>query len=142
MGVQRETFDGVGMAAKTFVCGTQSIRDARQFVHDLLDGTGFDATAATLLTSELATNVVQYARTDFDVVVTISDGVARVEIHDGLTVSDRFRDLVNNPPREVAVSSLRGRGLLLMRATAARFGLIDKGPTGKAIWFETAQPPT
>lgn len=129
------------MASRTLVGETQSIGAARRFVHDFLDATGLDPFAATLLTSELATNVVEHACTDFDVVVTINDTVVRVEIHDGLAVSEAFRDLINNPPTEVEVTSPRGRGLLLLGTTAARFGLTDKGPSGKAIWFEIERNP-
>lgn len=129
------------MASRTFLGETRSIRAARQFVHEIVDGTGIDPLAATLLTSELATNVVKHACTDFDVVVTINDAVVRVEIHDGIAVSEAFRDVINNPPTEVKGTAPGGRGLLLLGATSTRFGLPDKGPEGKAIWFEIQRTP-
>ena len=128
------------MTSQTFVGEQVSVRAARRFVNDHLARHGIDASVATLLTSELASNVVQHACTDFDITVTVDKDIVRVEIHDGIAVSEAFRDLIDNPPLAVEATSVRGRGLLLVGATATRFGLTDKGPRGKALWFEIARP--
>lgn len=129
------------MASRTFVSEAHSVAAARRFVHDLLERAGADDFPAVLLTSELAANVVEHACTDFDIVVTIDDTVVRVEIHDGVAVTEAFRDLIANPPFAVEATSLRGRGLLFLGSSATRFGLIDNGPDGKAIWFEIDRQP-
>jgi anti-sigma regulatory factor (Ser/Thr protein kinase) len=118
-----------------------SVRAARRFVHDVLAEAGADSFTATLLTSELASNAVEHATTDFDVVVTIDDATVRVEIHDGAAISETFRELVRSPPSKVAGSSPRGRGLQLVATLAVRFGFLDKGAEGKAIWFELKRQP-
>ena len=129
------------MALRRFVNDVSNVSAARRFVHDVLDDFGIDPDDATLLTSELASNVVQHACTDFDVVVTINDTTVRIEIHDGVAVTAAFRDLITNPPTEVDVISPDGRGLLLLGSSGIPFGLTDKGHDGKAIWFEIERQP-
>lgn len=124
------------MAGMTFGGEVASVRAARHFVRDLLDDAGIEPSTAMLLTSELTSNVVEHACTHFDVIVTINPTAVRIEIHDGLAVTEAFRDLVTNPPAMVAATAPQGRGLHLVGSSAARFGLNDKGPAGKAIWFE------
>lgn len=121
------TFDGKSLA---------SVRSARQFVQGKLDAAGLPWFPAVLLTSELASNVVFHACTDFDVVITIDDLVTRIELHDGLAVTEAFKDLVGRSPSSVEVTTVDGRGLLLVGSMATQFGLIDKGSAGKAMWFE------
>ena len=128
------------MTAQTFSGEQASIRQARRFVHEQLLAAGQHSAAETahLLTSELATNVVNHACTSFEVVVDITPSLIRVEIHDGQAVTEAFRDLIANPPRSVEPTQVGGRGLLLVASRAVRFGLHDKGVEGKAIWFELA----
>lgn len=132
----RRDRDQPNVTSQTFRNDAQSVRAARRFVHDLLDEVGIDPETATLLTSELASNVVQHACTDFDLVVTIDDTTVHIEIHDGIAISEAFRDLITNPPTEVNVTSANGRGILLLGSSQVRFGLTDKGHGGKAVWFD------
>jgi anti-sigma regulatory factor (Ser/Thr protein kinase) len=121
---------------QTFAAEPHMVAGARRFVRDALVANGLDTDVVTLLTSELASNVVQHASTQFEVVFDVRPPLVRVEIHDGAAVTQAFRDLVQNPPSDVDVEAAGGRGLLLLGSTTAAFGLIDKGPDGKAIWFE------
>ena len=130
------------MTLLKFANDVSSVSAARRFVRDALDDAGFDADDATLLISELASNVVQHAGTDFDVVVMVIEATVRVEIHDGLAVSEAFRDLISQPPVPVDVSSPSGRGLFLLKSCGAKFGFTDKGHEGKAIWFEIERRPS
>jgi anti-sigma regulatory factor (Ser/Thr protein kinase) len=121
----------------TFVGEATSVRAAREEVADALRVAGVESSGwALLLTSELVANAVEHAGTDFDVVVEIDDEVVRVEIHDGVAVAEALRDFIESPPVKADPTSPRGRGLFLIRSTAVRFGLVDKGADGKAIWFE------
>ncbi|MBI5087751.1 MAG: ATP-binding protein [Actinobacteria bacterium] len=125
------------MSSRTFIGEPSCVGLARRFVRETLEAAGQSAAcdAALLLTSELATNVVRHAGTSFEIVVEVDDTV-RVEIHDGLAVTQAFRDLVEHPPAEVEPTAVGGRGIMLVDKTALRFGLRDKGAGGKAVWFE------
>jgi len=121
----------------TYVAEATSVRAARQQVADALQAAHVESSGmAVLLTSELVSNAVEHAGTDFDVVVAVDDQVVRVEIHDGAAVSEALRDLIASPPVNADPSAPRGRGLFMVGSTAVRFGLIDKGEDGKAVWFE------
>lgn len=132
------------MASERFTGDVESIRKARQFVRSqLVDvcAQSSDVDDAILITSELASNVVTHALTDFELVVLTTDAAIRIEIHDGVAVSEAFHDLITNPPVTIDVTAVGGRGLILLSSTAHRFGLIDNGASGKAIWFEIDRRP-
>ncbi len=82
-----------------------------------------------LLTTELVTNAIVHARTDFALRVTTSQERLRVE------VSDSSQD----PARLVPIHGLEdhGRGLHLVDALSASWG-VDWRDEGKAVWFELA----
>jgi anti-sigma regulatory factor (Ser/Thr protein kinase) len=126
------------LSSRTFVGELSCIALARLFVRQTLEAESQSEACdlAVLLTSELATNVVRHAGTSFEVVVSASHEVIRVEIHDGAAVTEAFCDFVEHPPLSVEATSIGGRGIMLMSRTALRFGLLDRGPEGKAVWFE------
>lgn len=72
--------------------------------------------------------------------VEFVDPHVRVEIHDGDAVDDMLRDLISDLTDDPMVNSdplaRQGRCLMMVGKTAVRFGLIDKGVDGKAVWFE------
>jgi anti-sigma regulatory factor (Ser/Thr protein kinase) len=114
-----------------------SVALARDFVRSVLaDRPSDEAFFVELLTSELVSNVVRHAETQFTVVVALESCV-RIEVHDGVAATDAFRELVNNPP-EFTAASPGGRGLPLVREVAARFGLQEEPGkwNGKIVWFE------
>ena len=113
-----------------------SVRVARVFVSREMGTAGVSSTLALLLTSELASNVVQHARTGFDLVVDATPERVRVEIHDGVAVTVALRELVERHPGLPAVNAVNGRGLMLLTSSAAACGVIDKSAQGKAVWFE------
>jgi hypothetical protein len=104
---------------------------AREMAH-----AGVSSTLALLLTSELASNVVQHARTTFELVVDATAARIRVEIHDGLRVTAALRELIERHPGLPAVHVVNGRGLLLLTSSANACGVFGKGEPGKAGWFE------
>lgn len=124
-----------------FAGETRSVAFARREVAKFFQAAGVQSSGlAELLTSELVTNAVEYAGTDFDLVLKFDDPQVRVEIHDGAAVDDVLRDLIRDLSHDPMVNfdplARRGRGLMMVGQTAVRFGLIDKGADGKAIWFE------
>lgn len=92
------------------------MREARAFVRDVVRRSGREdlVDAATLLISELATNVVQHARTTFAVVVDrLNEGV-RFDVLD---------DAAEQPAvREHDLSAPSGRGLVLLSSMADAWG--------------------
>lgn len=126
-----------GTTTRVFPPVTHSTGGARSFVAEHLERRAPDADVflAVLLTSEIVANVVEHARTSCRVVVTVSDGTVRVEVHDGAAVTEAFRVLFAGLPGVVAPDARNGRGLMIMRRSASRYGL-EPTRTGKMIWFE------
>jgi anti-sigma regulatory factor (Ser/Thr protein kinase) len=109
-----------------------SVPVARQFVADSLAALepGVGETAA-LLVSELATNAVVHASSDFAVTVVYptSSGRVRVEVVDGVP----GQPMPLRPPP----TAPHGRGLLLVSSLAQEWGVEGAGRgAGKTIWFE------
>lgn len=120
------TVVGVSTSAR-LPCEPESVGRARHFVVDELRHHGVDRWPAELLVSELVTNVICHAGTEFEVEVHV-DGVVRVTITDESPV----------PPRPVTASdelAEGGRGLQLVDALAQRWG-VDTSAGGKLVWFE------
>ncbi|MFF3253880.1 ATP-binding protein [Actinacidiphila glaucinigra] len=90
---------------------------------------------AVLITSELVTNAIRHCDTRHLVHVHVSDDGAQLL----LEVSDPSRQ----HPRPVIASSdaESGRGLMLVRAAAADFGVRDRDPVGKTVWATIARQP-
>ena len=85
---------------------------------------------ATLLTSELATNVVLHARTGFRLSIVL-DGDLTIEVWDGSTTEP--------VSGEMDPSAERGRGLQVIQALADRWGTRPDGE-GKTVWFALNLP--
>jgi anti-sigma regulatory factor (Ser/Thr protein kinase) len=99
---------------------------ARDFVRAALRGRpGELVEAAELMTSELATNCVRHACTDFE--LTVSSGhEVRVELRDSGGGTPRPR---SPKPRELA-----GRGLRIVEAMSDSWGVV-RGAESKVVWF-------
>ena len=86
-----------------------------------------------LLASELASNVVRHADSDFTVIVRYDGEVVRVEVGDG----SRALPLLRSPD----LDDVAGRGLVLVEALASAWG-VTHTVEGKRVWFEVpADPP-
>ncbi|MFF2958109.1 ATP-binding protein [Streptomyces sp. NPDC057963] len=111
----------------------ESVRPARRYVReaavhqepsvpeDALD-------TLELLASELVTNAVRYGQEPGDslkVTVDASPGRCRVEVHDTRRRQPRARPVSNE--------RARGRGLHLVQALAAQWGVAER-PFGKVVW--------
>lgn len=115
-------------AAQRWRNDPRHVRDARAFVarqlleHDLAD---LDD-VVRLVVSELATNAVRHAATDFDVTVAHADGVLTVSVWDGSPVVP-----VAALPRRPLSSD--GRGLHMVATLSDAWGVTSQGP-GKRVW--------
>lgn len=89
--------------------------------HDLDD--------AALLVTELVANVVDHVQGEASLTLefAVSDDWLRISVADGSSVLPVVRELNSENPR--------GRGLLLVRTVADRWGCEDH-EGGKRVWFE------
>jgi hypothetical protein len=119
----------VAETAATFAGDRASPAHARRFVDATLGSwqRGEFAERASLLVSELVTNAVLHAGTPLDVVLRLGADRLRVEVRDG---SPRLPER-----KHYATTASTGRGLLLVEALAAAWGVEEAGG-GKVVWFE------
>jgi len=114
-------------ATATFAGTPEAVRDARRFVLEVLAPVDDDvADDAALLTSELATNAVIHAQTDFEVTIRRAPDGVRVEVRDGSRVTARRS--------RYSATSGTGRGLGMVEDVAEAWG-VDEAEDGKAVWF-------
>ena len=82
---------------------------------------------AALIVTELATNAVVHARSEFTVAIASSGGAVRIEVRDGSTHAPTTR--VPSP------SMTGGRGLSIVDALASAWGVLRAGD-GKVVWVQ------
>lgn len=119
-------------ASRTFSPEPSEVFSARHFVAWALESWGIECEDLPLLVSELATNAVLHARSDFEVTVIHSDRRIRVEVFDQNT---RLPSFAVAPP-----DAYSGRGLMLLRELASAWGVESHSDSGKTIWFELIVP--
>jgi anti-sigma regulatory factor (Ser/Thr protein kinase) len=100
----------------------EAVRAARRFVEEALPGT-VDQADIVLIVSELASNVVRHAKTNFTVDLT-SDEHVRIEVSDGSSIIPAVEELAENK-----------FGLRLIEEVTDRWG-IESTDTGKTVWVE------
>lgn len=119
-----------GTAVLTLPPELRSIRTARRFVGERCRAAGLSPERCDdvlLLTSELVTNAVLHGRSEVGLEVEEFGAVVRVTVFDE---NSRHPAAVAEDP-----DALDGRGLALVEALAARWGVQDR-PLGKVVWFE------
>jgi anti-sigma regulatory factor (Ser/Thr protein kinase) len=107
----------------------RSVREARRAVQRHLasaDAKLLDA--LTLMTSELVTNAVRFARSPVELCLRRSGRSVRVEVWDD--------DPRLPQPREVDMDASSGRGLTIIGALANAWGTETGRGGGKRVWFE------
>jgi anti-sigma regulatory factor (Ser/Thr protein kinase) len=114
------------------------VRGARRFVDEALHQLTPDlCETAALLVSELATNAVLHATSQFDVTVVYParSGRVRIEVADNdPTPPTLLRSQSTDP---------HGRGLLLVAALSAAWGVQRvRRRVGKTVWFELSPTPS
>jgi anti-sigma regulatory factor (Ser/Thr protein kinase) len=115
---------------KSFPCRPEAVAAAREHVRNVLHDRSIEIVdAAELLTSELATNCVRHAGTDFELVIH-AVGEVRIEVRD----TGPGRPTVLSPtPRDMT-----GRGLRIVEAVSDSWGVVPTA-RGKAVWFTLQQ---
>jgi anti-sigma regulatory factor (Ser/Thr protein kinase) len=105
---------------------------ARRFTREALSGLASQLIEqATLVVSELASNAIRHAHSDFTVTIDASVDEVRIE------VSDDNGDLpVRGTPDLTAPA---GRGLFIVEALSRQWG-VTTTPGGKAVWAVLSIP--
>lgn len=117
------------VTARVFTGDAGQVREARRFLAGALDGCPA-ADDALLCVSELATNAVLHSRSGwpggrFTVCARLREGSLRVAVADE-----------GGPWRQRREGDGQsGRGLLIVRELASRWGREEAGP-GRTVWFE------
>jgi anti-sigma regulatory factor (Ser/Thr protein kinase) len=119
-------------AWRAFAPDPGEVFSARHFVASVLDSWGFEMEDLSLLVSELATNAVLHARSDFEVTIIRLPRCVRVEVFDQNTRLPSFA--------AAPTDAYSGRGLMLLRGLSANWGVESHSDIGKTIWFELALP--
>ncbi|MDQ1695320.1 MAG: hypothetical protein QOJ03_673 [Frankiaceae bacterium] len=109
----------------------QSVGRARRLLRESLATWGLDNLefAASQALTELATNAVIHARTDFDVLLEWTDGALHVGVED--------RSARMPVQRSYAIDAATGRGLRLVNRLCRSWG-VERTDAGKRVWFEIA----
>jgi anti-sigma regulatory factor (Ser/Thr protein kinase) len=104
---------------------------ARRFVADVLrqQGIGGVTGDCMLLTSELVTNALLYARSAVDLKVVFGPGLVRVAVGDESPLPP--------VPRSAGAEAESGRGLALVDAISSAWG-VEAAGRGKQVWFEVS----
>jgi anti-sigma regulatory factor (Ser/Thr protein kinase) len=114
-----------------FRCHPEAVTAVRGFVRSSLgEQSPRLIEAAELMASELATNCVRHAQTDFELTVEV-EGEIRVAVRD----VNRGRPTVRSP----ALADPSGRGLRIVQALSDAWG-VTPSPEGKTVWFALYVP--
>lgn len=111
---------------RKFSARPESLSDVRDFVASALSDSEVDARDVAILTSEVATNAILHANTDFRVRVQVGEEAVRVEV-------------INDAPELLLIkkdpSNDGGRGLHLLDDLARDWG-VEERECDKVVWFE------
>ena len=114
-------------SSRTFTAEARSVAASRRHVRDVLRYHPLaHIDAVELMVSELATNSVKHAHSDFKVSINDSAGEIRVEVRD----TGRGQPVIRFP----APTEPSGRGLRIVEALSSAWGTVDS-PHGKIVWF-------
>jgi serine/threonine-protein kinase RsbW len=107
----------------------ESVTAARRFATDVLQDVSPEVTATVeLLVSELATNCIRHTDSAFDLTIIQSGRVIRVEATD-------YDDVGKPTMRSPQPTDPSGRGLRIVDALAAAWGVEHRSAPGKTVWF-------
>lgn len=111
-----------------------SVRLARRFVSQRLEEWGLDGIRddALLVTSELAANAITHAGSDCRLRVSLTPTTLRIDVIDTGAGTPE--------PQPPSATEEHGRGLHLVAAVTAAWGLELVPGDGKVVWAELARP--
>jgi anti-sigma regulatory factor (Ser/Thr protein kinase) len=121
-----------GIAGAAFFEGTASISAARHRAAKQFRQWGLDqqAEVASLIVSELITNAVRHANSDFELELTRGDSCVRIE------VSDRSLEPPVPRERDHGSEAPSGYGLAIVADLSAQWGWRLKDGGGKVVWAD------
>ncbi len=113
-----------------FDAEVSSVPLARDFVRQALEDWGAPHLhdEASLVVTELATNAVLHAGSPYQVRLRRSEGVVRIEVADG--------DPGTPEPQPFSATAETGRGIVLVSAISASWGIDAQPGQGKITWAE------
>jgi serine/threonine-protein kinase RsbW len=118
---------------RRFPNSPSSVTQARRYVQAHLDGAPDDVVdAVTLMTSELATNSIRHAASEFEITIDRTPGALRV------AVTDRGSGV----PTVLSPDPTRpsGRGLKIVANLADEWGVTTADSNSKTVWFRVNLP--
>jgi anti-sigma regulatory factor (Ser/Thr protein kinase) len=117
-------------SSRAFTAEALSVAASRRYVRDVLRWhPAAHVDAVELMVSELATNSVKHAHSDFKISINDSGGEIRVEVRD----TGRGQPVLRFP----APTEPSGRGLRIVETLSRAWGTVDS-PRGKTVWFTLA----
>jgi DNA-binding NarL/FixJ family response regulator len=141
LGYLVELLESVGRSAEAQAAidlpdDLSSVSEARRFVRAHLRDWGISAPLddALLVVSELAANALTHARTSYRLRLSASTAALRIEVDDAGAGSPE--------PQPLTETEEHGRGLHLVDALAASWGIETADTGGKRVWAELALPAT
>jgi anti-sigma regulatory factor (Ser/Thr protein kinase) len=112
----------------------ESVTAARRFATGVLRDVSSEVTAIVeLLVSELATNCIRHTDSAFDLTVIQAGREIRVEATD-------YDDVGKPTMRSPKPADPSGRGLRIVDALAAAWGVEHRSAHGKTVWFTVVAP--
>lgn len=126
-----ETVEQAVMQAKAQMTGEPaSAGSARRFVTETLRhwDAANDLDTVSLLVSELVSNAIIHAHSDFEVSVLLRGHTIRIEVDD--------QSVATPVPRDADETDEGGRGMALVEALSLGWGVVDRQGGGKTVWFE------
>jgi anti-sigma regulatory factor (Ser/Thr protein kinase) len=115
-------------AKRAFGPDSREIPAARHFAEDTMRQWDICNEDVALVVSELATNSVVHARSEFTVALSLDDHGIAVEVSD--------KDPRQPSVPTVDTASTSGRGLRIVGLLARAWGIRSIAPTGKVVWAE------
>jgi len=126
-----ETVEQAVLQAKAQMAGEPaSAGSARRFVAETLQrwDAANDLDTVSLLVSELVSNAIVHAQSDFEVSVLLRGHTIRIEVDDQSDAPP--------VPRDADIDDDSGRGMALVEALAIGWGVTERDGSGKTVWFE------
>lgn len=107
-----------------------SVRDARRFVRERLAEWRIESLVddAFIVVSELAANAITHADSSYRIRLALSEAALRIEVRDGGAGTPE--------PQPMSMTDEHGRGLLMVAALSASWGIEEADDRHKVVWAD------
>ncbi len=109
---------------QSFEATPESLHDVRALTRSVLPSVDRSSEDVVLITSELASNVVRHAHTQYTVSISVDDRHVRVEVSDGSSIIPAVEDLSDSQ-----------YGLRMVERITSDWG-VEATNDGKTVWAE------